>query len=233
MTGPGSVCADYTGDFCSCRQTNRRACVAPCAACTSNKQCSEHQICCDGQCQDCCTTDDCRGDETCEDGRCVCHGCLSRINSTCVAGTAWAACATGDVRCATCAHGEVCVADRQTCVHCEAFFDSPAARTWCDAVNDFAEFQCEPNCACAVLNDGGSGVCFGGPGYCSSREPICQFSSDCVADALGTHCVPLGTCAQGFDCKQTVCVTKCGTHASGKNKKTGAGDSPPQIVVLD
>jgi hypothetical protein len=148
-----------------------------------------------------------------------------------VAGNAWATCGANGADCAACAQGKVCAAGRQTCVDCEAFFDSPAARTWCDAVNDFAAFQCEPNCGCAALKDGVSGVCFGGIGYCSSREPICQISPDCVADGLGTHCVPLGTCEQPVGCIQTVCVTKCGTRAGGTN--TGAGDSPPRIVVLD
>jgi hypothetical protein len=234
VTGPGSVCADYTGDFCSCYETNRRVCVAPCAACTSDQQCSQHQRCCDGQCQDCCTTADCGGAETCEEGRCVCHGCRSRINNTCVAGTAWATCGANGAGCAACAQSEVCAAGRQTCVHCEANFDSPAARTWCDAVTDFAAFQCAPNCGCAALHQGStvaSGVCFGGASYCSSQEPICTFAADCVIEGLGTHCVPVGTCGQAPNCTQTVCVTQCGTGASGGN--TGAGDSPPRIVVLD
>jgi hypothetical protein len=231
VTGPGSVCADYSGDFCSCRETNSRRCVRPCGACTSDQQCNEIEHCCDGVCQECCSSADCRGKETCEAGRCVCQGCRSRINNTCVAGTAWTECGTDGARCAACARGEVCAAGRQSCVNCEAFFDSPAARTWCDAVNHFGEFQCEPNCACAALQDGLSGVCFGGPGYCSSREPICNFSSDCVIEGLGTHCVQLGKCQQGFDCKQTVCVTKCGTGPWGKD--TSPADGPPRIVVLD
>jgi hypothetical protein len=148
-----------------------------------------------------------------------------------VAGNAWAECGDNGADCAACARGDVCAAGRQTCVHCEAFFDSPAARTWCDAVNHFAEFQCEPNCACAGLEDGLSGVCFGGNGYCSTHEPICQISPDCVAQGIGTHCVPLGKCQQAFDCKQTVCVTKCGTRAWGKD--TSPDDGPPRIVVLD
>jgi hypothetical protein len=231
VTGPGSVCADFTGDFCSCRETNRRACLSPCDRCTSDQQCSAHQRCCDGECQDCCTTADCRGDETCEGGRCVCRGCRSRINNTCVAGTAWTECGTDGARCAACARGEVCAADRQSCVNCESIFDSPAARTWCDAVNDFAEFQCEPNCVCAALKDGRSGVCFGGPSYCTRHEPICTFPSDCVIDGFGTDCLQVGNCEQASHCKQTVCVTKCGAGPWGKD--TSPDDGPPRIVVLD
>ena len=84
LTGPGSVCADFSGSQCSCRSTNRRACVGPCGAtCTSDGECGDNGVCCDGLCQrgDCCTTADCAANEVCEDHICVCHGCLSRINN--------------------------------------------------------------------------------------------------------------------------------------------------------
>jgi hypothetical protein len=151
-----------------------------------------------------------------------------------VAGNAWAECGANVLDCAACAQGEVCAAGRQTCVNCEANFDSPAARTFCDAVSGFATFQCAPNCGCAALQQGPtvvSGVCFGGVAYCSSHEPICTFAADCVIEGLGTHCVPLGTCQQAGGCIQTACVTKCGTGASGGSNDTGGG--PPRIVVLD
>ena len=233
VTGPGSVCADYTGDFCSCRQTNRRACVAPCGACTSDRQCSEHQRCCDGECRDCCTTADCRGDETCEGGRCVCHGCRSHVNNTCRAGTAWDECGGPDSeRCAACARGEICAAGRQTCAACESAL-IPRTVSWCEVIHDFATFQCAPNCSCATRHTGGIGVCFdrGVAGYCSSQEPICHRNQDCVDQGDGDYCVMAGDCKEGAHCHLTACVTACDMRARTRNARVG--DGPPRMVVRD
>jgi hypothetical protein len=223
VTGPGSVCADYTGNFCSCRQTNRRACVAPCGQCTNNAQCGVG-ICCDGTCNiECCTTADCGANETCEEGVCVCPGCRSRINNRCEVGDAWAQCGADGDRCMECAGGQVCAAGSQTCGDCE--FGGRQRGTFCEIRDDFAKFQCAPNCACA-RNPQGFGACFNTSieGYCNSGpEPICEFSADCVIEGLGTDCILVGGCET---CTTTACVTRCASDES-------SGDGPLRLVVLD
>ena len=224
LTGPGSVCADFSGSQCSCRNTNRRACVGPCGAtCTSDGQCGSNGVCCDGLCQrgDCCATAGCAANELCEDHLCVCQGCLSRINSTCEAGDAWAQCGADSVRCTACASGQICAAGHQTCASCEF---GGGGGTFCEIRDDFARFQCAPNCACAASSQHGDvfGACFSGAAYCRrGPEQICEFPADCVIEGLGTDCILAGDCEEGCT---TLCVTRCAA---------GEEPGPLQLVVLD
>lgn len=224
-------CTD--GDCGADQLCRDHVCVPDSDICSPGHKCGKHQHCCDGVCQECCDDGDCRGEETCEDGRCVCHGCLSRNNSTCVAGTAWAECGADSERCAVCVRGEICDPGPPTCTACDvALFHRPLV-TWCDALHNFAKFQCAPNCTCVSNHGGGAGVCFdrGINGYCSEEEPICHRHQDCVNQGDGDYCVQVGNCADVAHCYLTACVTKCGAREGGGNAR--AGDSPPQIVVRD
>lgn len=222
VTGPGSVCADYSGDFCSCRQTGRRACVAPCGQCTNNAQCGGG-ICCNGACNfECCTPADCGANETCEGGICVCPGCRSRINNRCEVGDAWAQCGADGDRCTECAGGQVCTANRQTCASCA--FGQVTRGTYCEIRENFGKYQCGPNCACAAASPAlGECINAAATAYChTGSEPICEFAADCVIAGLGDDCILAGECEPG--CNRTVCVTRCGA---------GADNGSPQLVVLN